>query len=290
MPLKFPGVWRHRPPSDGRFMNESIPEEAVRECLDLIVKLTVQGDRQKVLEHFKRYFCIAAGGSYNWSSNESWADSDLQTYAYEAAENAPLFIEAFHDACSSFSGHDSEAWAPDPATINEIFATHDVGYVIDGPELVLRESEQPLISVASPPPKLAGRAADVLQTSLSRSEQLLSEGRGREAVQESLWLLETVTTAFRGVRTEGGKVDGKYFNRIVRDLRSVSEDGPLKKILEWVTHLHGYLSSPTGGGVRHGVDLDEGVQVGKSEARLFCNLIRSYLSYLVDSHQRLVGS
>ena len=51
--------------------------------------------------------------------------------------------------------------------------------------------------------------------------------------------------------------------------------------------LHGYLSSPTGGGVRHGVDLNEGLELGITEARLYCNLIRSYLTFLIAEHERL---
>jgi len=51
--------------------------------------------------------------------------------------------------------------------------------------------------------------------------------------------------------------------------------------------LHGYLSSPTGGGVRHGVDLREGLALQIDEARLYCNLIRSYLTFLIAEHERL---
>jgi hypothetical protein len=100
-------------------------------------------------------------------------------------------------------------------------------------------------------------------------------------------LLETVTTAFRGVETATGTVEGKYFNQIVRELREVDSSATLKRVLDWISGLHGFLSSPTGGGVRHGLDLDAGVQIGENEARLFCNLIRSYLSFLLIEHQRL---
>ena len=58
-------------------------------------------------------------------------------------------------------------------------------------------------------------------------------------------------------------------------------------MLDGVTSVHGYLSSPTGGGVRHGLDLSKGVELGPNEARLFCNLIRSYLSFLLAEHERL---
>jgi hypothetical protein len=71
-------------------------------------------------------------------------------------------------------------------------------------------------------------------------------------------------------------------------LREIDPSGTLRRLLDWVSALHGYLSSPTGGGVRHGLDLDQGMTIGDNEARLFCNLIRSYLSYLLVEHQRLM--
>jgi hypothetical protein len=110
-----------------------------------------------------------------------------------------------------------------------------------------------------------------LQRSLRPAEDLLEQGHGREAVQETIWLLETVTTAFRNVETESVTVEGKFFNRIVRELRHAHAGTPLDRILEWATALHGYLSSPTGGAVRHGLDLREGLELSPSEARLFCN-------------------
>ena len=287
MALKFPGAWRFKPPADGQFVNQAIPAAAIEDCIGLIMKVTTQGARQKVLEHFKGYFCRASGASHTWSSSASWAETDLWTYAREAAMNAPLFVEAFYDACESFGGDDADTWAPDVGMINEVLAKHGIGYVIKPPRLEPREDAAPIVPVATPPPTLAERAVEILQESLTRSEQLLSQGRGREAVQESLWLLETVSTAFRGVETATGTVEGKYFNQIVRELRDIDPGGPLKRVLDWIGGLHGYLSSPTGGGVRHGLDLDAGVPISNNEARLFCNLIRSYLSFLLVEHQRL---
>jgi hypothetical protein len=122
---------------------------------------------------------------------------------------------------------------------------------------------------------------------LKRSEELLAQHRGREAVQEALWLLETVATAFRGMDTGVDKVEGRYFNQIVKELRRAKPGTTLDQVLLWLTALHGYLSSPSGGGVRHGLDLNEGVQISENEARLFCNLIRSYLSFLLIEHEQL---
>jgi hypothetical protein len=174
--------------------------------------------------------------------------------------------------------------------INEILGKHGIGYVIKPPRLEPREETAPVVSVVTPPPSLAERAVEILEESLARSEQLLVQHRGREAVQESLWLLERVATAFRGVETATGTVEGKYFNQIVRELRDIDLRGALKRVLDWISGLHGYLSFPTGGGVRHGLDLNEGIKIDDNEARLLCNLIRSYLSFLLVEHQRLARS
>ncbi len=289
MPLKFPGRWRFKAPANARFANETIPAAAVEECIDLITKVIAQGDRQAGLEHFKARFASASGASYSRSSNAGWAEEDLRRYAVDAAVNAPRFIEALYDSCDSYSNVDPDSWTPELDILNGILAKHRIGYVIRPPWLDPREAGQPMVSLGDPPATLADRAAEILQESLARSEQLLSEGRGREAVQESLWLLETVATAFRGLETTTGTVEGKYFNQIIRELRNVPGSITLKRVLDWVGTLHGYLSSPTGGGVRHGLDLADGIAIGDDEARLFCNLIRSYLSFLLVEHHRLLG-
>ena len=146
---------------------------------------------------------------------------------------------------------------------------------------------QELIQVREEPPSLDEQALEIIQQSLENSEQLLSEGRDRQAVQEILWLLETVSTAFQGLDTGAGTVQGKYFNKIAEDLRKHHKGKILEQVLAWVTTLHGYLSSPTGGGIRHGTHLKAGIIIQPNEARLFCNLIRSYISYLMAEHARL---
>lgn len=288
MTLIFPGAWRFEPPTDGLFLLQAIPGGAVEDCIALIMKVTTQGDRQAVLEHFKGHFCKASGAVHTWSSSVGWAETDLRTHASTAAENAPLFIEAFCDACESVSGAIAGACAPDVNMINECLAKHGVGYVVRSSRLELRE-EAAVIAAIAPPPTVPERAASALQESVARSEQLLSQGRGREAVQEVLWSLETAATAFRGVETATGTVEGKYFNTIVRELRESEASGTTGHVLQWLEKVHGYLSSPAGGGVRHGLDVDAGMPISDNEARLFCNLIRSYLFFLLGEHQRLAG-
>jgi hypothetical protein len=241
----------------------------------MVAKVATQDSRQGILEHFKSHFCGALGTAHSRSFNESWAESDLRDVMHSAADNAPLFIEAFFDACEDLRRRNRDWFVPDPTLINPILIKHGIGYDIRPPDLLLREHETQPVSVPERPPTLAERAVTVFQASLHRSEQLLSEGRPREAVQEILWLLETVTTAFRGIETDSGTAEGKYFNQIVRYLRSKRPGTTLDRVLEWITSVHGYLSSPTGGGVRHGLDLSQDAGLVSNEARLFCNLIRS---------------
>lgn len=105
--------------------------------------------------------------------------------------------------------------------------------------------------------------------------------------RESPWLLKTVSPAFKGMGTDGGTVLGKYFNNIAEDLKNKHRGKMLEQVLGWIGALHGYLSSSTGGGVRHGTDLRERIAVPSHEARLVCNLIRSYITYLMMEHERL---
>ncbi len=123
--LKFPGAWRFKPPADNDWVNKSIPDSAVREFREVIDKTATQGSRQDILEHFKGYFCAVVGQPHVWSSNESWADTDLWTYMTSAAKNAPLFLEAFHDACESLRADD--LFAPDTSMINEVCDQHRIG-------------------------------------------------------------------------------------------------------------------------------------------------------------------
>jgi hypothetical protein len=280
--LKFNSAWRFATPGP-------ISQEVVNEFYRLIGKIAAQGPRQSILEHFKSFFAGAAGSTSSWSSSESWADSDLQTFMDEAAGNGPLFVEAFYDACETLSRAHPDYGLPDLPMINRILAMCSAGYQIQPPDLIAQNAPS-VIEVLNEPLSLDQQAQELVQQSLKQSEQLLAEGRDRQAVQEILWLLETVSTAFQGLSTAGGTVQGKYFNKIAEDLRRHHKGKILDQVLAWVTALHGYLSSPTGGGVRHGTDLKAAIVIQPNEARLFCNLIRSYISYLMAEHARLSES
>lgn len=55
----------------------------------------------------------------------------------------------------------------------------------------------------------------------------------------------------------------------------------MNQVLAWITTLHGFLSSPTGGGVRHGTQLAAEVTPTLAQAHLYCNLTKSYINYLL---------
>lgn len=277
--LNFNGAWRFDSPGP-------IPNQVDTAFFELIGRIATPGNRKEILEHFKHYFASAAGSSSSYSSSTSWAESDLIGYMGHAAANAPLYIEAFYDACYTLANGTPPIAVPDLNRINRILFESGSGYQIQPPDLV-STNVQTQITVPPRVPSLDEQAQGMIQKSLADSEQMLSEGRNRPAVQEVLWLLETVSTAFQGLETEAGTVQGKYFNKIVADLRKHNPGTTLDQILSWVITLHGYLSSPTGGGIRHGTDLRAGIATQPDEARLFCNLIRSYITFLLSEHQRL---
>lgn len=206
-----------------------------------------------MVELFKSATAAAAGTSDVTSSNEQWAIADLERNFVAAAHNPALLIESFVDACERIRLQYEELWTPDADLINAVLRKPDVPFAIEGQNLVAIEGHAAPVPLPPAPVSIAQTALDVYAGSLARAEQLLGEGRPREAVQELLWVLETLATAFRGIETSSGTVAGKYFNQIARDLRAKNPGTTLERILEWLANLHGYLSSPTGGGVRHWV-------------------------------------
>jgi hypothetical protein len=294
--LKYPNRWRISPPADGEWINETIPSEARESFLGWINRVAQHrvefASEKHTIEKYKEAFSAALGVEHYSSSNLSWARTDLRSLMDDAVDNPPLFLEAFWDGCQTLKSIDESRGAdtfyiPDDELINEICRENNLGYRIAPPSLVLRNEAASIIEASKEPDSLDHNAKEVVTESLGRAEELLSEGRGREAVQETLWLLESVSTVFKGKSVEGQEVQGKYFNDILKDLYRSKEGTTFSQVVGWVQNIHGYLSSPTGGGVRHGLDLEEGTELGQNEARLFTNLIRSYTLYFLDEHRKL---
>ena len=279
--LNFDGNWRFDSPGE-------IAPGVIGDFIDLIGRVASQlENRQSVYEHFKQCFAKPANRAYWRSSDLRFAEYDLGQYMETAGSNASLFIEALYDAFEALRQQFSGLAVPDVSRLNRVLYDNEAGWQISPPDLIHR-NPHPLVPVPVRAPSFHRQARELFEQSLAESERLLSEERDRLAVQEILWLLETVSTAFRDIDVGDGTVRGKFFNTIVADLRRL-EGGDLKIVLEWITALHGYLSSPTGGGVRHGADLAGDINIRPNEARLFCNLTRSYIAYLIAEHERLTG-
>lgn len=157
MGLHFPGEWRFNPPADGTYFYTSIPDAAVREFADVVDRISSQGNRWEILEHFKSHF--GASGS---SSSESWAESDLDRAMRFEARTAPLFIEAFFNGCDSLRNRPEGWYAPEPPLLNAILARHNVGYEIKPPNLVVRDLTSASIPVVAASPELgrSGQCVD----------------------------------------------------------------------------------------------------------------------------------
>jgi hypothetical protein len=277
--LNFNPSWRLVTPGP-------IPPGVIPEFATLIRRVGGSYDsRWPTIEHYKRYFADAAGRPHHNSSSLDWAESDLNTYMKDAGANAPLFIEAFYDAGQALARRNEGIVVPTAKMINHYLNLHDAGYEVDPPHLHARKA-QPMVTVNVLPSSLDAQAHEIIQRSLKQSEDYLSAGNHRQAVQEILWLLETVSTAFKGLPIGDTTIQGKYFNKIAVELKRHRKGQVAEQAIDWMTTLYGYLSSPTGGGVRHGATLSAGAELSPHEARLFCNLIRSYLYFLLDEYDQ----
>jgi hypothetical protein len=261
-----------------------IPDPVRFGFLEIINRIAGRGPAKDVYEHFKGHFASAAGTSAVSSSSESWAAYDLENYMRDASSNAPLFIDAFVTAWTKLQDWNVRLPPPNIDHLNKLLADTDAGYQIQDSHIVATRAHEP-VAVPERPASLDEHAQELIQKSLAASKRLLSEGNGRQAVQELLWLLETITTAFKGTAKAEGSVSGKYFTTIIKEMRADKRGTHQDRIVEWIERLHGFLSAPAGGGVRHGQDLAQGVAMNFNEASLYCNLIRSYITYLLEEHQ-----
>jgi hypothetical protein len=221
--LKFNGAWRFDSPG-------AIPQGVIDDFFELIGRIVAQGECQKILELFMVYFASAIGSASSWSSSASWAETDLHAYMDRAAENAPLLIEAFHDACETLHKNNPDLAVPDVARMNRMLSKNEAGYEIQPPNLISRNPQEPIV-VPQRASSLDEQAQEIIQQSLKQSEDLLSEGCNRQAVQEILWLLETVSTAFQSFNTGSSTIQGKYFNKIAEDLRKHQKGKTLDQVL-----------------------------------------------------------
>ena len=162
--LQFNSAWRYDSPGP-------LPWPAVNALASIIGRLAAQGDRKRTLEHFKPFFASVSGETANVSSTVGWAQSDLDERIRAAAQNAPMFIEAFYDGCLSLKEKQPDVALPDLDHINRLLAQHDGGFQILPPNLVPSREFQP-IPVGPPPSSLDEQARATIEESLAQAQRL----------------------------------------------------------------------------------------------------------------------
>ena len=99
----------------------------------------------------------------------------------EASKNAPLFIEAFYNACEELVRWYPQMEMPGVGRINRVLTDAGSGFQIDPPKLVATRVHVP-IAVPDEVPSLDMQAKAAIGEALEASERALSEGNGRQAV------------------------------------------------------------------------------------------------------------
>lgn len=279
--LQFDPAWRFESPG---IAEDNLADEVIQ---NIIFRIATTSSRKEILEVFKRHYAKSTGEPYYSSSSESWAYSDLSELTRKlASQNTALFCEALYDGLIEITSNQPNAAIPPWSYVNKYLAS--TGFAIDPPVLMIAGNFHP-ISVPTKVESLSEKANDIIQKSLVESENFLAAGKNRASVQSILWLLETVSTSFRGVEFQDGDVTGKYFSKIVGDLRRYNRGKALDRISMWLENIYGFLSAPDGGGIRHGSVLLEHEEVTAAEARLYCDLIRSFITFLLQEHTRFIS-
>ena len=286
--LTFDPIWRFRPPANDALHHGTVPREAVEEFARMIRRVAVGPSKKVIWERVKRRFSGVVGTEYGPSSSADYAEFDGGNLMAEASNNAPLFLEALYDVWSEMASQEGMHVPPVVELLNAVLVQYEIGFRISPPELVVLGEAPQLVEVNLPVTEtLARTSREVIRNSLNRATEHLQRGDDRAAVMESLWLLDSVTTVFSGLQLGAGEVNGIYFNTIVNDLRRLQPDTGLAQIVRWMESMYGYLSSPGGGQIRHGMNLNDAVRLNSNEARLYCNLTRSYIEFLLSEHERL---
>jgi hypothetical protein len=283
--MDFPTAWRWSAPRVAEPYVSTIPDSVLDELIVLVTRLSSfsgQGE-QAALETFKAQVCGALGRDYSTSSSKSWARSDLQTLSKELSRNPPLLIEAYFTAARSLKDGKGQPLFADPSPINEILEKGTVGFAIRGDSIVLRGGVEP---DTSPVPTLIEQSNEELATAWREAEELLQQGKSRQAVAAIWWVVESILTVFEGRSIAGSPVKGTYFNEILKSLRRASPNTFFRLSLSLSAQLQDFLSDPKKAAVRHGGTFDM-ARLSPTEARLLIDFAKAFARFLCAEYESL---
>jgi len=106
----------------------SFDSAVVNEFLSLMKKVSAPIGKQQVIEIYKQHLCKVSGDYYAKSSSLDWAESDMNTQAHNAANDAPNFIAAVYDAFEELQKFG--AVVPQERNINQVLANHQQHFEI----------------------------------------------------------------------------------------------------------------------------------------------------------------
>lgn len=129
MPLEMASELRF--PMGGTF---ALDEKVVEELLSLMKRVISPFGEQQLIEFYKKHFCKVSGDYYARSSNLSWAESDMNTQAINASQDAPNFIAAVYNALEELEKIGVSV--PKEQHINQILSKHQLTFHIEQGELI----------------------------------------------------------------------------------------------------------------------------------------------------------
>jgi hypothetical protein len=291
MPLGFPTAWRFSAPKVGPNNSSALPPAALEELARLAIQLAgfSFAGTWVGLETFKKHLYPAAGVAYHGkSSDEGWAETDLRSVITELQGQPPLLIEGLVTAGRVLTDKSGEPLLSDAEPLNAILRKYNFGLRVTGDKLEPTSEVNP--DAFAVPPLIERRSAELSEL-WGRSEQLLAEGRNREAAAASWTVVESVLLVFKGRTVGGAVVDGNHFNKIVKSLKNNARfDAELEPVFEQAVRLaerlQDYLSNPDTGGVRHGFGLDSAPK-SAHEARLLIDFAKGLARYICSEYDRL---
>ena len=269
-------------PADLQFSTSATPlsNAALEEFLAVARKITSPYGRKEVLETFKEHFCNASGSSYYSSSNVSWAESDLNNAADDAAVNIASFIAAFFNACEQLEKSGSAV--PNSDYINKIMESNNIPYqIIDGS----------LIQTTDyiPPPEVAPTTAETVARALADAKALIGQNNASSAIDRAhtalhAYLLELCSES--GIETNMDTTSAAAFKKLREHHPAFQPTGPrsedITRLLRtFATAIDAFTPIRNKASLAHANEL-----LDEPEARAVVNSIYTVFRYIQDCLHR----
>ncbi len=257
-----------------------LSDGAVDEFLTLARRITSTIDRQKIIETFKEHFCRVSGDYYARSSSLSWAESDLERHASNAATDAPGFIAGFCDACEYLSNRDVAV--PDHGYVNKLLEKHNIPYRIVDNELRVTTDY-------ITPPEPTPSAATVVARALADAKALIGQSNASSAIDRVHTALHGYLIGIcekNGLAVAENSTTSKAFKLLRESHPAFSLDGPrsddVGRVLQaFATAIDSFSTLRNKASLAHANTL-----LDEPEATAVVNAMYTIFRYIQDCLQR----